>query len=281
MSPRWVRMIALTVAASVAFSGLLVTAAEAKPMSYNFRGGTMYTLELQSPELPGSASTTRWGIISRSGKVTALSGDLGVDNVLQAVYSATDGLVYLIAGQGICELWSFDPGSPDETITREFVLSNPNPNVGTCNALALYPTTNVLMVGQIDDNNLDFGSYGYFFANTGAWDAPVVGLGDRGPGVIDAHWTDEYMVEFSYSGYFERSTATTEIEKKIRGRYKQFVSVRMDGNKTPWVLRYTDRGQYIGKFSAKSSKATWGKKLTDAVTGLPWFTASLMFIPGA
>jgi hypothetical protein len=280
MSRRWVRLVALTVVASVAFSGLLVTVAEAKPVSYKFRGGSMYTLEFQSPGNPFAASTTRWGKISRSGKVTALSGDLGVENVIQAVFSAEDGLVYLVAALNDCTIWSFDPADPDDTITEEFVVDHPDVNNGFCASLAIVPETNSLVIGEFDSGNPATAGYGIYDPATGAWVADAEMLGGRGASVVDIHPTHDAMIEFSYAGYFTRSTTADGVEKKIRGRYTEIGSVRMDGAKTPWVLRTAQTSQYLGKFSIKSRKATWGKKLTDAETGLPWLTSSLIFIPG-
>jgi hypothetical protein len=279
MSSRWVRLVALTVAASVAFSGLLVTAAEAKPVSYKFRGGSMYTLELHTPGNPFAASTTRWGKISQSGKVTALSGDLGVENVIQAVFSAEDGLVYLVAGLNDCTIWSFDPADPEDTITMEFVAEHPGVDTGFCASLALLPDSNSLVIGKFDAGNPEAADYGMFDPATGAWQSEIIGLGGRGASVVDIHPTSEAMFEFSYLGYFTHFRTADAVEKKIRGRYTEIGSVRMDGAKTPWVMRTSETGQYIGKFSVKSRKATWGKKLTDAETGLPWLTSSLIFIP--
>jgi hypothetical protein len=274
------KSVALTTALGLAFAGFGATAAEAKPVSYNFRGGSMYTLEFQSPGNPFAASTTRWGKISRSGKVTALSGDLDVDNVIQAVFSAEDGLVYMVAGLNECTIWSFDPADPDDTLTEEFVVDHPDVNNGFCASLAILPDPYALVIGEFDSGNPDTANYGMFDPATGAWQDDADQLGVRGASVVDIHPTHETMIEFSYAGYFTRFTTADGVEKKIRGRYREIGSVRMDGAKTPWVMRTAQTSQYLGKFSIKSRKATWGKKLTDAETGLPWLTTSLIFIPG-
>jgi hypothetical protein len=272
------KSIVITTALSLVFAGMGTTTAVAKPISYSFKGGSMLTLEYSEVGFPVSSLTTRLGQISKSGKVIPLSDDLGLKEVSQAVYSPQDGKVYVVAGLDGCSVWSFALADPEGTLTRQFDVPNPSPDVSICTAIAIEFGTGNLIIGQ-DDLSVPSGtSYGYYDRTTGEYFDSEEALGINGPAVLDCN-LKPMCFEFSYTGYFHRETLGSTIIRPVKGPFRMISSTRIDTANTPWVLRSMQGGEFVGSFSHRSRKATWGRILKDSVTGSPWRTNAIIFVP--
>lgn len=255
----------------------------AKPLIYKFSGGSMYTLEYSEIGFADTSATTRWGRITKSGRVVPLTTDLGLKEVSEAVYSPFDGDIYVLAeAQGFdCEVWSFDPANPQGTLSKRFTVSNPDFIARNCTSLAFHPeVSGQIVVGYLTDAN-DFDEYFAGFHDDGTGD--FIGYANfalDSPSAMDCMSQSKCLSIFFDMNrpYFYYVTATTFRVAPIRGT-PWISSVRFDGARQPWVAQWTPDGDSVGKLSLKTRRVTWGKKLVDSVTGLPWRTGSLVFVP--
>ena len=255
----------------------------AKPLRYKFSGGSLYTLEYSEIGFADTSATTRWGRITTSGRVVPLTSDLGLKEVTEAVHSPFNGDVYVLAeGQGTdCEVWSFDPEDPEGTLTQRFTVSNPDFIARNCTSLAFLPEeSGQIMVGYLNEvTDYDDFSTGIHDVATGLFieyasftpDQPAATDCTARPSCLSIYYDSTRV-------YFQYVVASSYQLAPIRGN-PVISSVRFDGARQPWVARWTPDGDSIGKLSIKTRRVTWGKKLVDSVTGLPWRTDSLVFIP--
>jgi hypothetical protein len=267
-----VRLPARTLVATIAIltTGLGVMPAAAST-KYSFANGSMYTLEYSE----AGWNQTRWGRIDSKGRVTALSDDLGLNEVTDADYSPETGLVYVIAEaySNSCELWSFDPDDPNGTLQMVSILERAGFVLGNCTSLEInHNAGGLVAVASRDANTGDF-EVDYFMSNTGAyhdtdggWSTQITAMDFEGPSAL----TINRQGEFSFFG------TSREGEIKRRGSIH---SVKFDDDLTPWILQWARNGVSVGKMMSAGSAVKWGSVLRDARTNKRWFSDTLVFIP--
>jgi len=270
-----------TVSCAALFLGISATAADAKPIKYKFSGGQMYTLEYNETN-PGPfpyTPTTRWGRITAMGKVVPLSGDLGLKQVTDADYSSAAGLVFVLANgyAAACELWSFDPDDPEETLARISSITTP----GGSGSLGVAPTRCgsllVMEDGTIAVQHADDGMNGFFVD----YYSPVTGDWIN----QDGFWSGEFWA-MDLNSENQWLTITPEGYFNYWGRGQEgqisdtatLHSAKFDLKDRAWILQWGSRAK-IGILNPRKGKVKWGKVLVESGTRNSWFTDTLVFVP--
>ena len=266
---------------SVALIASSFTSAVAKPIRYLPSGGVMYTLEYSSPVHPESSDTVRWGRIEPNGRVTPLSADLNLNQVTDADYSVTTGLVYVLA-EGYstsCELWSFDPDDAVGSLTQIATLARPSFSIAGCESLAFNYSSGGVMVSS-DDAVLDIGVINYFDALSGEFSVEDGGFDDGLNDLYSAMDCDSQRDWLTMRGTGRFTWwGDSLISGRIKLGFAYVHSVKFDSNDTPWLIKWGRNGVKMGKMNIVRSKAKWGKTLREAGTGDMWPTDSIVFIP--
>lgn len=267
---------------ALVFSGITVSTAEAKKISYKFRGGSMYTIEYSdSTSPPGTtANQTRWGRIDRKGRVKPLSGDLGLQQVTDADYSPVDGRVYVIAEAytAACEIWSFDPDRPTATLSKLATVARPGFAPANCSALAVQAFTGDIAVAVGDDaTSALFVNYyspidgSYVSTDSGFYSTPsdpynaLDLLEGRALSITEGG-------EYTYFVLMDKNTGTFSNPAGL------IHSVRYDATQTPWILSWGSAVR-VGRPSANESVINWGPVLKDSKKKRKWLSDTLVFIP--
>lgn len=253
--------------------GLSATLAHAEPIKYGFRGGSMYAISYSE------SGSSYFGKISKSGKVTVLSGDLGVSQVTDADYSTTTGLVYLLADgyTNHCSIWKFNPNDPDGTIAKLADVTNPSyapASPAWCTALAIQNSSGRIMVAQENSATEADPLVGYYEYSNGAFGENDAGFDQY----MDALDCENSCVSWNYMGDWIQWELIGSESGHVRRVNSGVHSFKFDGVGTPWIT-YTNHPQtMLGKVSDNLKRVKWGRLLKDRF-GDNFPTEALVFIP--
>lgn len=253
--------------------------------SYSFSGGTMYSIEYTDDTAEPSqiATQTRWGRITKKGRVVPLSEDLGIDQITDADYSPDLDLVFVLANaySADCEIWTFDPSDPDGTVTLIGNLSRPIWTAEECYSLTLQKsgeTTNLMVShGVVENGNF---MVDYFSPVDATYLTEDVGFNDGsndGFVAMDRHDRLGTMITVELDDFFRNWSKPQGFYLTIPNDARVH-SIKFDKKRIPWVLAWGDAGVQLGKINEKRRKTTWGRALRDS-DGQLWLSDSIVFIP--